>query len=103
MQENAPRRGLSLVRSGGDVSINAHVAILEERVERQFGTTMAVRSYSIDIEGDVERLNENVPMPPAQTITADARFGAERLNEAARAAAMNALERVQQYWAKKRQ
>jgi hypothetical protein len=103
IQEATSRQGLSLVRSGADIALAARVELLEERVERQFGTTMVVRSYSMDIEGDAARFDESVPMPTAQTVSADARFGAERFAEAARQAASAAVERVQQYWAKKRQ
>jgi serine/threonine-protein kinase len=103
IQEATSRQGLSLVRSGADIALAARVELLEERVERQFGTTMVVRSYSMDIEGDAARFDESVPMPTAQTVSADTRFGAERFAEAARQAASAAVERVQQYWAKKRQ
>ena len=103
IQETTSRQGLSLVRSGADIELSARVELLEERVDRQFGQTMAVRSYSIDIEGDAAKLNETVPMPPAQNVTADARFGGERFAEAGRVAAAGAVERVLQYWAKKRQ
>jgi serine/threonine protein kinase len=103
IQETTSRQGLSLVRSGADIELGARVELLEERVDRQFGQTMAVRSYSIEIEGAAPKLNEDVPMAPAQNVTADARFGGERFAEAGRVAAAAAIERVQQYWAKKRQ
>ncbi len=102
-QETAQRNGLTLVRANADIAIAAKVDLLEERVDRQFGTTMAVRSYSIDLEGDATKFNESVPMPPAQNVTADSRFGAERFAEAGRVAAARAVEQLQQYWAKKRQ
>jgi hypothetical protein len=102
-QETAQRNGLTLVRANADIAIAAKVALLEERVDRQFGTTMAVRSYSIDLEGDATKFNESVPMPPAQNVTADSRFGAERFAEAGRVAAARAVEQLQQYWSKKRQ
>jgi hypothetical protein len=103
MQETAARQGLSIVRNGADVELGARVELLEERVDRQFGTTMAVRTYSIDFEAEAPTLQDDVPMAPAQTVSADARLGGERFAEAARQAASAAIERVQQYWAKKRQ
>lgn len=101
-QETASRRGLSLVRGGAEIALAAHVEVLEERVDRQFGTTMVVRTYATEIEAEAARFNELVPMPAARTFSADARLGAERFNEFARQTAAAALDRAQEYWAKKR-
>ncbi|MEX2271283.1 MAG: serine/threonine-protein kinase [Vicinamibacterales bacterium] len=103
MQETLAREGLSLVRTGADIALTGRVEVLEERIDRQFGTMMAVRTYTIDIEGDAPRMNDSIPMPSAQMVSADARLGAERFAEAARLAASGAVERVKQYAAKKRQ
>ena len=64
---------------------------------------MAVRTYSIAFEAEAPTLDDDVPMAPAVTVSADARLGGERFAEAARQAASAAVDRVQQYWAKKRQ
>ena len=101
MQDAMERDGVSMARGAADVALTAQVAVVDERADRQFGTTFVVRTYSIEIEGDSPRFNESVPMPPPRTFSADARLGAERLNENARVAAIAAVERVRAFWKKR--
>jgi serine/threonine-protein kinase len=97
------RESLSLVRSGGDVALTAEVTIVDERIDRNFGQTMAVRTYSIDMQGESARLNEDVPMPVSRTVTADSRVGAERFAEAARLVAAESVQRLRAFWTRRRQ
>jgi serine/threonine-protein kinase len=97
------REGLSLTRGAGDVSLTAEVTPVDARAEQTFGTTVAVRTYSIEVEGESPRLNEDIPMSVSRTVSADPRFGAERFAEAARLVAADAVERVRAYWSKRRQ
>ena len=95
--------GWSLRRTGADIELVATVEILEERTDNQFGTTFVVRTYSVQMEGEAPRLNEVLPTMPAQTFSADARLGRERLNENARVAAAAALERMRVFWKRRAQ
>ena len=96
--------GLLSVRSAerAEIVLEAIIAVLEERVEQQFGTTFVVRSYSVDLTGDAVRFDESVPMPPPTTFSFDARFGRERAIENARVIAGSAVEQVRDFWKKKK-
>jgi hypothetical protein len=102
MADALDRDQLSLVRSGGDIALTAEVTTVDASAERTFGTTMAVRTYSIEMVGESARLNEDVPMPVSRTVSADPRFGAERFTEAARLVAGESVERVRAFWQKRR-
>ena len=95
------RESVSMARGAADIVLTAQVSVLDERADRQFGTTFVVRTYSIEMEGDSPRFNVAVPMPPSRTFSADARLGAERFNENARVAASAAAERVRAFWKKR--
>lgn len=75
--------------------------MVDERVDRQFGTTFAVRTYSIDLTGEASRWRESVPMPAPRAVSFDARFGPDRLSEAAYVIAASAVEKVQAFWKKR--
>lgn len=82
--------------------MTANAAPVEERVSQQFGTTFAVRTYSIELDGEAPKLGESVAMPPATTVSYDQSVGRERLNEKARLVAGDVVERVNAFVKKKR-
>ena len=84
-----------------DVLIDAVVEVLEDRVERQFETTFAVRTYSIEVGGESGRSGESLAMPAPRTFSADSRFGRERIAENARLVAADVMEGIQAYWKKR--
>ncbi len=98
MQEALSREGISMPRGTAEITVTAQLSILDERADRQFGTTFVVRTYSIELDGDAPRLNEAVPMPASRTFSTDARLGAERLNENARVSATAVAERIRAFW-----
>lgn len=85
-----------------DIAVTANAAPVEERVSQQFGTTFAVRTYSIELDGEAPKLGESVSMPPATTVSYDQSVGRERLNEKARLVAGDVVERVNAFVKKKR-
>src|SRR5204863_62707 len=82
------RSGFASVRSAAraDIDVEARVEVTQERVDRQFQTTFAVRSYAIEVTAETTRTNEAVSMPSATTLSFDPQFGAERAAEKANAA-----------------
>ena len=70
---------------------------LENRVSQQFGTTFAVRTYSIDVNGEAPRTGENVSMPASTTLSFDPKFGSERVAEKARLVAADIVEKVKAF------
>ena len=85
-----------------DIVIEATIAVLQERVDNQFGTTFAVRNYSIEVSGEVPRTSEVVPMPASTTVSFDPQFGAERGVEKARLVASDIADRVKAFVRRKR-
>jgi len=84
-----------------EIVIAANVSVVDERVDRQFGTTFAVRTYSIDLTGEASRWRESVPMPAPKAVSFDARFGPDRLAQTAYVIAESAVEKVQAFWKKR--
>ena len=80
------RSGVPCVRAAAraDLVVTATVTQLEQRVEQQFGTTFAVRTFSVDMSAEATRSGDAVPMPAPRTFSFDARVGRERLEENAR-------------------
>jgi serine/threonine protein kinase len=85
-----------------DISITAAAQPVDERVTRQFGTTFATRSYSIELNGDAPRFGDAVSMPGPSTVSFDPSFGRERLDEKSRLIASEIVERVRAFIKKKR-
>jgi serine/threonine-protein kinase len=102
MAEALGRESLPIVRAGGDVLLTAEVEIVDERIDRSFGTNVAVRTYSIEMMGEAPRLEEDIAMP-SRTVSADQRLGGERFVEAARLLAAEAVQRLRAFWLRKRQ
>ena len=97
------QQSLAIARDSGgaEIAITANTSILEERVEQQFGTTFAVRTYSVEVAADARRWRQAVPMPTPATFTADLRFGRERISENATVIASSAVEHLQAFWSKR--
>ncbi len=84
-----------------EILIEANVSVVEDRVDRQFGTTFAVRTYSVDLAGEARRSRESVPMPAPRSFSFDARFGRDRLAENAHLIAESAVEKVRAFLKKR--
>jgi hypothetical protein len=104
VDEALDKGGITSLRNAAraDVVVDANVAPVDERVSQQFGTTFAVRSYTIEVSGEAQRTGENVPMPASSTLSYDPKFGSERVAERARLVADGIVERVKAFAAKKR-
>jgi hypothetical protein len=87
---------MATARSRADVALAVDVEVIDERIERSFGTTFATRTYAVDVAG--ESLGVVVAMPPARTFSFDAQVGRERANENARLIAADAVDRVRDFW-----
>jgi rRNA maturation protein Nop10 len=85
-----------------DVAVDANVTPVDERVSQQFGTTFAVRNYSIDVSGESPKSGEGVAMPAPTTLSYDPKFGSERVVEKARLVADGIVEKVKAYVTRKR-
>ncbi|CAN5474432.1 hypothetical protein BH23ACI1_BH23ACI1_03040 [soil metagenome] len=96
------RERLGIARSSdrADIILVATATAIDERREQQFGTVMAVRTYSIEVMGDAPKLDRVIPMAPARTFSFDQRLGAERANENARVVAIDTLARVKAFMVK---
>jgi hypothetical protein len=86
--------------SRADVAVEVNVVPVDERVSQQFGTTFAVRNFTIDVSGEAPKLGDNVPMPSPTTLSYDPKFGGERVNEKARLVADGIVEKVKAFAAK---
>jgi hypothetical protein len=84
-----------------EVVVTATVTALEQRIDQQFGTTFAVRTYSVDMNAETTRSSEAVPMPAARTFSFDPRFGRERVEENARVLGDEAVDKVRAFWKKR--
>jgi serine/threonine-protein kinase len=85
-----------------DIAIGATAEALQQKVDSQFGTTFATRTYSIELTGEAPRAGDDVPMPGASTVSFDPSVGRERLDEKARVIASDIVDRVRAYVKKKR-
>jgi hypothetical protein len=98
------RGNLPAVRTADRAAIivTANASVLQERVNNDFGTPLAARTYSVDLSAD-SREGDIVPMPGARTFSFDATFGRDRLDENARLIADDVVERVRTFWKKRLQ
>jgi serine/threonine-protein kinase len=98
------KAGLSSVRTAAraDIDVSAEADVVQENTNRQFGTTFAVRNYSIDVSGETTHTNEVVSMPAPTSVSFDASFGSERAVEKARTVASDIVDRVKAFTRKKR-
>jgi hypothetical protein len=85
-----------------DIAIGATAEMLQQKVDSQFGTTFATRTYSIELTGEAPRAGDDVAMPGASTVSFDPSVGRERLDEKARVIASDIVDRVRAYVKKKR-
>jgi serine/threonine protein kinase len=103
MESSFERAGLSMRRSGADINITAEATHTDQTSQRAFGTTLNVNTYSVQLDAESPRLdNEVISMPSPPPVSADPRVGTERFNEYARKIAPDVVERVQAFWAKRR-
>ena len=98
------KAGLPSVRrvNGADVDVAARVDVVQQKVDRQFGTTFAIRTYSIELEGETTKTGEAVSMPGVENLSFDPQFGSERANERARVVAAAVVDRVKAFAAAKK-
>ena len=87
--------GLAIARTKdrADIVIVATIGITGENRDENFVT----RSYLLDVVGDAPKLDKAVALPAARSFSFDARVGRERLNENARAMAVQSLTRVKDF------
>jgi hypothetical protein len=85
-----------------DIAVGAVAGGLQEKVSQQFGQTFATRTYQIELSGEAPKVGEMIAMPPATTVSFDASFGRERLEEKSRLIAGDVVERVRAFVTKKR-
>jgi hypothetical protein len=92
--------GLGIARSKdiADILIVATIGVTAETRDEMFTT----RSYVLDVVGDAPKLDKAVGMPAARSFSFDARVGRERLNENARAMAVQSINRVKDFIEKNR-
>lgn len=104
MQAAFDRAGITLRRAGADINVTAEVEQTDQSNQQAFGTSLNVRTYSVQLEAESPRLdNDAVPMPNTPPVSADPRVGAERFAEYARKITPDVVERVRAFWAKRRQ
>jgi serine/threonine-protein kinase len=104
LEESLRRSGYPLVVSGAraDIAIVAEAAVLDERVEQQFGATTATRTYRVDVRAAVPRTDEVAPIAVSRTFSFDSRFGRERGEEQARLITAAILEQLREHWNRRR-
>jgi hypothetical protein len=86
------------------VAITAEVEQTGQTTQPSFGTTLNVRTYSVQLEAESPRFdNDTVSMPSTPPVSADPRVGSERFNEYARKIAPDVVDRVRAFWTKRRQ
>ena len=82
-----------------NVLLSANVEVLQDRVSRDFGTTFATRTYSVEMSAE-SKDGQPISMPAPKTFSFDAQFGRERLEENARVIASDSVDKVRAYWNK---
>ncbi len=82
-----------------NVLLSASVEVLQDRVSRDFGTTFATRTYSVEVSAETKD-GQPISMPAPKTFSFDAQFGRERLEENARVIASDVVDKVRAYWNK---
>ena len=85
-----------------DVYIIVNATALEGRVEQQFGTTFAVRTYAITVELEAPKMESAPTAPQSRTFSADLSVGRERVAEQARLVAMDTVQRIREFWTRRR-
>jgi len=78
--------------------VSARATLLETSQDEQFGTSFAVQTFSLQVQGESTRDGTPISMPPAKTFSFDRRFGRERAAEQGRLMADDAVERIQKFW-----
>lgn len=95
---------MTLRRSGADVNITAEATQTDQRTQESFGTTLTINTYSVQLEADAPRFdNDVISLPHPPPVSADPRVGTERFVEYARKIAPEVVERINDFWTKRRQ
>ena len=81
------------------VLLSASVEVMQDRANRDFGTTFATRTYSVEVSGETKD-GKPISMPAPKTFSFDAQFGRERLDENARVIVSDVVDKVRAYWNK---
>ena len=84
------------------MQVEATVAGTQGRTSSQFGTTFAVRTYSIDLAAEATRTSEAISMPSTAPLSYDPSFGSERVAEKARVLAGEIVDAVQAFTERQR-
>lgn len=102
MSDSLERNNLPAVRDAGRalILLSATVEVLQEGVNRDFGTTFATRTYSVEVTGE-SKDGRAISMPGPRTFSFDAQFGRERLEENSRLIARDVVERIREFWKKR--
>jgi serine/threonine protein kinase len=98
------KSGFGSVRNAAraDIAVSAAAGGVQERVSQEFKTTFAVRTYSIELNGETTRTSETVPMPTPTNVSFDPQFGSERVVEKARLVASELIDKLKAFTQKKR-
>jgi hypothetical protein len=104
VEEALAKAGMRALRDPGraDVVVEANVTPVSEHVNNDFGTTLAVRTFTIDLISEAPKLGDSIPMPSVSQLSYDPRFGAERVNEKARLVADGVVEKIKAFAAKQK-
>ncbi len=98
------RQNMALTSSAprADIYIVVNATAVDGQVQQQFGTTFVTRNYVISVELEAPRLESAPSAPQARTFSADLRVGRERVNENARLVAMDTVQKIREFWTRRR-
>jgi hypothetical protein len=98
------REGMPLTSSAprADIYVVVSATAVDGQVQQQFGTTFVVRNYAISVELEAPKMESAPSAPQARTFSADLRVGRERVNENARLVAMDTVQKIRDFWTRRR-
>ena len=85
-----------------DIYVVVSAAAVDGSVQQQFGTTFVVRNYTIGVELEAPRFDASPAAPQGRSFSADLRVGKERVNENARLVANDTVEKIREFWTRRR-
>jgi hypothetical protein len=85
-----------------DIYVVVNAAAVDGSVQQQFGTTFVVRNYTISVELEAPRFDASPSAPEGRSFSADLRVGKERVNENARLVANDTVEKIREFWTRRR-
>jgi hypothetical protein len=98
-RENMP---LTSSAPRADIYIVVGATAVDGQVQQQFGTTFVTRNYVINVELEAPKMESAPSAPRERTFSADLRVGRERVNENARLAAMDTVQKIRDFWNRQR-